>query len=138
MDIGKIVGGILALFAGVLVLCAFFYYLFVGPIPITYPPMYINLIISAVTIVGGILMLLGKKIGGIFALVAGLVWVIMGLITATEITYQLVPLSFIFIITDIASFYNFSIHVVYFRAFGHGTSVGHELQKTINRILSMP
>ncbi|MDD1777746.1 MAG: hypothetical protein LUQ65_06205 [Candidatus Helarchaeota archaeon] len=92
----KIVGGIFALVAGVLVLLVPLAILL--DLPIFDPTMmaalyggihaiepmatYVNLILAILAIVGGILGLAGKKAGGVLALIAAIIWILGMIILA--------------------------------------------------------
>ena len=76
MSAGKKVGGILALASGALGLIAVVYILLEYAVPITESFMTVNLIVSIVVLVGGILGIVGTKVGGGLAIVGGCVWLI--------------------------------------------------------------
>ena len=92
----KIVGGILALVGGAFILIQVLGFLptyFVGPERTTC--MVLNLEITGLAILGGISGILGKRAGGILAIIAGELAIVFGLvtvsITGTEVVW---PFSF--------------------------------------------
>ena len=110
MSVLRTVGGILSLFVGILSLLMPLAVLFdlpllnamtlkivCGPIPT-----YINLIIACFAIVGGILGLKTvRKAGGVFALVAGAMWTLGGVLHVYFNTFVMAPYSFLGLWTGI-------------------------------------
>ena len=93
MGIGKLIGGILALAAGAMILIGLFLWMNGDGVTLDMPIAWWNIASSAVAIVGGILGLLGKKIGGILALIVGALWIIGGILAITYVTIDFVALS---------------------------------------------
>ena len=85
MASGRLIGGILALAGGALMALGLVLWIVDWKLPAGGPISMFNLVLIAVSIVGGILGILGKmsKIGGVLALVAGLVWIIGGVLLYT-------------------------------------------------------
>ncbi len=97
MSAAKIIGGILALVGGIFILLQIYYFrssLFSGGSEET-TCLLLNMTIVGLAIVGGILGLVGKRAGGILAIIAGTLAIVLGLITVyitgTELLW---PLSF--------------------------------------------
>ncbi|MDD1778822.1 MAG: hypothetical protein LUQ65_11725 [Candidatus Helarchaeota archaeon] len=108
MSAGRIVGGILALVAGVLLLIGVFVRMVIWSLDFSVPFVLPNIIIAALMMVGGILGLARlKTVGGILALVAGVVSIIGGLLLMFTSFYYLLPLSLIsaFIMADFTYFF---------------------------------
>ena len=101
----KVLGGLIALVAGVLVLLPVLELLGVSIISFDYlwhysfveflignTFIYINLVLAILAILGGIIGIAGKKVGAVLVLIAAIVWIIGGLtISGLE---SLVPISF--------------------------------------------
>jgi hypothetical protein len=115
MGAARVVGGILALAAGVLSLLVAldlmigiglfgltFGYMIQGMAASIYPMvLYVQLILAILAILGGILALAGKKAGGIIALIVAIVWLAGGFIwTLSTATVFLLPFSAILAWTD--------------------------------------
>ncbi len=113
MSTGRLIGGILALAAGALSLGATFYYV-AGGIGFDNPIILTNLAISIVILVGGILGILGKKVGGILALIGGALWLIGGLLVVVSdfAFYYLWPMSLFFIILNVGILYFLSLESI--------------------------
>ena len=101
----KVLGGLIALIAGILVLLPVLGLLGVSIISFNYiwqynlvvilignTFVYINLVLAILAILGGIIGIAGKKVGAILVLIAAIVWIIGGLtLSGLE---SLVPISF--------------------------------------------
>ena len=114
MGAGKTVGSILAIAAGVMILIGVIIWFIKFSGEITNPTILTNIILSALTIVGGILGLIGKmtKVGGVLALISGVLWVIGGLLMYAYITDLLMPAGLLLMFTLEMIFYFFSIESV--------------------------
>jgi hypothetical protein len=112
MSTGRIIGGILALIAGVMLLIGTFY-------QNSYFGMdfdnlvLVNLAMAALMLVGGILGLVKlKKVGGILALVGGVLLMLGGLLAWFTPFYYLWPLSFFFFLTHSEFTYTFALESI--------------------------
>ena len=78
MGTGRIIGAVLALVAGAMILMGVGIWITSHSGTFSDLPIIWNTILAAVSIVGGILGILGKasKIGGILALIAGVLWIV--------------------------------------------------------------
>ena len=97
MSVAKIIGGILALVGGIFILLQIFGFgsdLFSGGSEET-TCLMLNMTLVGLAIVGGILGLVGKRAGGILAIIAGTLAIVFGLMTV-YLTHSEVlwPLSF--------------------------------------------
>ncbi|MDD1777217.1 MAG: hypothetical protein LUQ65_03540, partial [Candidatus Helarchaeota archaeon] len=83
MGAAKIIGGILALAGGVFMLIMLFVYLnyLTEGEPDYMSCWFLNAVIVCLDIIGGILVQVGKRAGGIIAIVAGAIQIIFRLIT---------------------------------------------------------
>jgi hypothetical protein len=96
MSAAKIIGGILALVGGVFILLQIlgFWPLFFAGLEET-TCLILNMTFVGLAIVGGILGLVGKKAGGILAIIAGALAIVFGILTVYFTgTEMLWPLSF--------------------------------------------
>jgi len=82
METGRIIGGIIALLAGVLIfIMALQFTLVLGSQPVMW---IINLSVAILAIIGGILGIMTNKLGGKIALIAGLLAIICEVIATTD------------------------------------------------------
>ena len=97
MGAAKIIGSILALAGGAFVLIMLFVYInyLTEGEPDYMSCWFLNAVIVCLAIIGGILGLVGKRAGGILALIAGIIAIVFGLITVF-VTWDIStwPLSF--------------------------------------------
>jgi hypothetical protein len=113
MSAGRVIGGILALVAGVLLLIGALWAIPEYHIEFTNPVVISNLAIACVMIVGGILGLVKlKTVGGIVALIAGIISIMGGLLIQFTSFYYLLPLSLFYYIIPIDIFYFFAIEAI--------------------------
>ena len=113
MGAGRIAGAIFSLLAGALVLYGVLIYIFREAVPFTEPIILVNIGLSALALVGGILGLLGKmpKLGGVLASIAGLLWVCGAFFIFIGIDIFMHVSGFLFIF-DVMYFYYYSFEGV--------------------------
>jgi len=112
MSAGRIVGGIIALVAGVLLLFGAIIAFMEYTMDFTDPMFLSNLIIAIIIIVGGILGIVQKTAGGILALIGGAISLIGALLALYASFYYLWPLSVFFFIYPSWLTYYFPIEAI--------------------------
>jgi hypothetical protein len=113
MSTGRIVGGILALVAGALLLIGIFWGMAKYSIPLDSSFVAVTLSEAALMVVGGILGLVKvKTVGGILALVGGGVSILGSILAFTGTYWDLLTLSFFFMLSPMEFTYFFALEAI--------------------------
>lgn len=96
----KIAGGILSLVGAALVLFMQVLYILTHTIS---PMIFLYMIVPVIALVGGILLLAGKRAGGILALIAGAIWLTIAILVnftvdVSWMSYLMLPPTFSFFV----------------------------------------
>ncbi|MFX1295770.1 MAG: hypothetical protein ACFFD2_13075 [Promethearchaeota archaeon] len=103
----KVVGGILALAGGamVLILCLLIANLYLAGSMEMLLNWIVNFIIAILAIIGSLMGIAGKKVGGILAFIAGLWWTIFGILISANIISMFSSIGMILLPASLIGYY---------------------------------